>query len=151
MTHQCKGVCKNGQRCKKQILKAEYCKIHYEGECSICISNIRDCKSKRTSCGHFFHESCLEEWLNRDNTCPICRTEIGKHKHYIYEMRVTPDRSNPITYELHLSQNIHNSSPDDMISALVDEFVELIRDDEEFGAIISNHESFEVHLIENIS
>jgi hypothetical protein len=25
---------------------------------------------------HFFHTKCLEEWLRRNNKCPICRTEI---------------------------------------------------------------------------
>ncbi|GMH80516.1 hypothetical protein TrST_g2940 [Triparma strigata] len=27
-------------------------------------------------CGHFFHEVCLVNWLERQNTCPVCRHEV---------------------------------------------------------------------------
>jgi len=25
---------------------------------------------------HIFHKACIEPWLQRKNTCPICRTTI---------------------------------------------------------------------------
>ncbi|GMH88428.1 hypothetical protein TL16_g11154 [Triparma laevis f. inornata] len=28
-------------------------------------------------CGHFFHEVCLINWLERQNTCPVCRHEVN--------------------------------------------------------------------------
>jgi len=27
-------------------------------------------------CGHFFHSSCLEKWINVENNCPLCRKNI---------------------------------------------------------------------------
>lgn len=55
-----------------------------EGEpCSICLDNLisRDSNSKRgvptrMTCSHVFHDGCLLEWLQRKNTCPLCRTVL---------------------------------------------------------------------------
>ncbi|KAL6506793.1 hypothetical protein OROHE_022230 [Orobanche hederae] len=44
-------------------------------ECSICLSEFDPTTEiNRLSCGHVFHKSCLERWLNYWNTtCPLCR------------------------------------------------------------------------------
>jgi len=39
-------------------------------DCPICLQEKSNC---RTTCGHFFHKSCLEEWLQISQTCPICK------------------------------------------------------------------------------
>jgi len=59
--------------------------------CPICISPIRYFKEKlirdkkqylqskliiKTKCNHIFHTSCLTEWIETSNTCPICRKEL---------------------------------------------------------------------------
>jgi hypothetical protein len=31
---------------------------------------------ERISCGHVFHKVCLNRWISRHNTCPMCRSEI---------------------------------------------------------------------------
>ena len=28
------------------------------------------------NCGHFFHDNCLNEWLNRQMNCPECRAIV---------------------------------------------------------------------------
>ena len=45
-------------------------------ECSICLSKVNKpiCK---TECGHYFHITCIKEWLSKNNTCPLCREKIG--------------------------------------------------------------------------
>ena len=30
-------------------------------------------------CGHMFHEKCIGAWLEKQNTCPLCRTRIKFH------------------------------------------------------------------------
>jgi hypothetical protein len=46
-----------------------------EKECSICIDTIRiDECIKDLPCKHDFHTSCLNVWLDKQNTCPLCRT-----------------------------------------------------------------------------
>jgi hypothetical protein len=46
-------------------------------ECSICLENYK--KGDMIiilSCDHGFHESCLKEWFNNNNSCPHCRENI---------------------------------------------------------------------------
>ncbi|KAK6142368.1 hypothetical protein DH2020_022716 [Rehmannia glutinosa] len=47
-------------------------------ECSICLSEFeQNAVVNRLSCGHVFHKTCLEKWLNYWNiTCPLCRNHM---------------------------------------------------------------------------
>lgn len=47
----------------------------HDSECSICLSEFEpDSEVNHLSCGHVFHNMCLEKWLNFWNTtCPLCR------------------------------------------------------------------------------
>jgi hypothetical protein len=29
-------------------------------------------------CGHSFHSTCIADWMNRQNNCPVCREKIDK-------------------------------------------------------------------------
>ena len=29
-----------------------------------------------TPCNHYFHESCLKEWMNHKMECPTCRQQL---------------------------------------------------------------------------
>ncbi|KAL1221151.1 E3 ubiquitin-protein ligase RING1-like [Cardamine amara subsp. amara] len=48
--------------------------------CPICLENFLAGSNftypTRMSCSHVFHEACLLDWLERENTCPICRTVL---------------------------------------------------------------------------
>ena len=52
-------------------------------ECPICWNSIHStsninqskgltCKIIVTSCGHSFHEDCVNSWIKRNKTCPLC-------------------------------------------------------------------------------
>jgi len=43
--------------------------------CSICLENFRPGESlkKLHQCDHFFHSACIDGWLGRRNSCPLCR------------------------------------------------------------------------------
>tara|TARA_Y100001972_G_scaffold82377_1_gene100268 strand:- start:302 stop:649 length:348 start_codon:yes stop_codon:yes gene_type:complete len=47
-------------------------------ECSICLTkgNKAFCK---TECGHYFHITCIKEWLKDNTTCPMCRYQLTEH------------------------------------------------------------------------
>ncbi|CAN6571411.1 unnamed protein product [Malus baccata var. baccata] len=49
-----------------------------EHECSVCLTEFEpESEINRLSCGHIFHQHCLEKWLNYWNiTCPLCRTQF---------------------------------------------------------------------------
>jgi hypothetical protein len=40
--------------------------------CSICLEP----SEKTTSCGHFFHHTCISKWKQVINTCPNCRSTL---------------------------------------------------------------------------
>ena len=45
---------------------------HYT--CPICFDNIKN--TITTKCNHIFCNSCLNKWLDNNNSCPLCRTII---------------------------------------------------------------------------
>lgn len=43
-------------------------------ECSICLKNIINDNKFKLKCNHEYHYDCIQQWLNKHDTCPICRT-----------------------------------------------------------------------------
>ncbi|CDP05757.1 unnamed protein product [Coffea canephora] len=50
----------------------------HETICAICLTDFKngDCARMLPTCGHSFHLNCIDEWLNRNGTCPVCRRDI---------------------------------------------------------------------------
>jgi len=47
-------------------------------ECSICLLELRTLKeSHYLNCGHRFHQTCIKDWLSRQNSCPVCRETVS--------------------------------------------------------------------------
>lgn len=46
-------------------------------ECAVCLSALEDGEMARSlpNCKHSFHADCIDQWLESNSTCPICRTE----------------------------------------------------------------------------
>lgn len=46
-------------------------------ECSICLECISVSTTGRVemSCSHSFHLKCIGKWLNKNSSCPMCRTK----------------------------------------------------------------------------
>ncbi|KAL9176369.1 hypothetical protein ABFS82_02G174500 [Erythranthe guttata] len=46
--------------------------------CSICLEIYVDEDNLRkiAKCGHLFHADCIELWLRKNGTCPVCRTSV---------------------------------------------------------------------------
>lgn len=51
-----------------------------EKECSICMESFCEKEFKRTipECGHLFHKKCIDKWLKKKPSCPICRVAVIK-------------------------------------------------------------------------
>ena len=45
-------------------------------QCAICLSDENLFKGYMTSCNHQFHAECLQQWISKHNTCPMCRSSI---------------------------------------------------------------------------
>ena len=48
----------------------------HKDKCSICSYKITTANEKILSCKHVFHETCITNWKNINNTCPLCRAAI---------------------------------------------------------------------------
>ncbi|XP_022967685.1 E3 ubiquitin-protein ligase RNF181-like [Cucurbita maxima] len=47
------------------------------GDCCICLDEMNKKREViRTPCGHAYHESCIFEWLNLHNSCPLCKRPL---------------------------------------------------------------------------
>ncbi|GIL48151.1 hypothetical protein Vafri_4840 [Volvox africanus] len=45
--------------------------------CSICLSEFEDGERvKHLPCKHFYHVACIDQWLGRDITCPLCKDNV---------------------------------------------------------------------------
>ncbi|XP_020553385.1 RING-H2 finger protein ATL20-like isoform X2 [Sesamum indicum] len=47
--------------------------------CSICLENYCEKETIRiiSKCGHCFHATCIQQWLGKNSTCPVCRTSLS--------------------------------------------------------------------------
>ena len=53
-------------------------------QCSCCLENINDHDNSVTKCGHKFHTSCLNKWIQTGkNTCPLCRGILNNNTQII--------------------------------------------------------------------
>ena len=43
--------------------------------CCICLDDDLE-NTKTLLCGHMFHQKCIEEWLQKEESCPLCREEF---------------------------------------------------------------------------
>lgn len=50
-----------------------------DAQCSICLADYQDKEILRImpSCHHNFHLSCIDVWLQKQSTCPICRLPLN--------------------------------------------------------------------------
>jgi hypothetical protein len=49
-----------------------------KAECSICMDPVElGTEVTVLPCKHWFHDQCIEMWLNQHNTCPHCRRPIN--------------------------------------------------------------------------
>ena len=55
--------------------------------CSICFEQ-SDSKKYRLPCNHMFHVGCIDPWISRMNTCPVCRAEISVPMTEEYAMNI---------------------------------------------------------------
>lgn len=44
--------------------------------CSICMDTDTDINFVKTSCGHYYHQKCIEQWITIQSNCPNCRKTI---------------------------------------------------------------------------
>lgn len=57
--------------------------------CAICWEKMES--ARKLPCGHLFHNSCLQSWLEQDTSCPTCRLTLsmqGNHRENTPEVQL---------------------------------------------------------------
>lgn len=58
--------------------------------CAICLEDIQDSKDKILSCGHIYHDECINSWFETNaDTCPICRAVQDQTPDIFYKYNYT--------------------------------------------------------------
>lgn len=61
-----------------KITEVEKVNKEVDGICCICQHHFNIGSHKRIlQCGHFFHDSCIEQWLKTKIKCPLCAKDIA--------------------------------------------------------------------------
>ena len=60
--------------------------------CSICQEHVNFCNEEISvlNCGHLYHQSCLQRWLDTSSTCPECRSAVARNN---FVQKVYPSKS----------------------------------------------------------
>ena len=66
---------------QKYIIKIKKYKLNEDLEesdnCSICLENYnKDNIINVLKCGHKYHKDCIDDWINDNNKCPLCRLSL---------------------------------------------------------------------------
>ena len=46
--------------------------------CAICLEEVDECDRVTGKCKHSFHNCCIRQWIEKQNTCPMCRQKWSK-------------------------------------------------------------------------
>lgn len=55
-------------------------------ECAVCLSKFEDIEILRLlpKCKHAFHINCIDHWLEKHSSCPLCRHKVNPEDHTIF-------------------------------------------------------------------
>jgi len=51
-------------------------RVPVDRPCPVCTEDFDEEPAKRLPCHHYFHGDCVRPWLEKHNTCPMCRAEL---------------------------------------------------------------------------
>jgi hypothetical protein len=80
-------------------------------ECTICLLDYKEETKKITECCHTFHTECLDEWLQNNYTCPLCRNVLNQQTRFVDGLISTfgePTFGQTLTLTIHRFGDIFN-------------------------------------------
>ncbi|KAI4927690.1 hypothetical protein J4E85_006202 [Alternaria conjuncta] len=104
-----------------------------EGECSICTEGmsghlpITYCGP----CGQNFHTGCIQEWLDREEICPLCRTEWNYFEDEVGICETSLEECDPLSFDMYMQWLYTGTIPvyphGDLENAVQNRFIELMK------------------------
>lgn len=77
------------------------------GQCPVCLKEWKEGEEyKKLPCKHIFHDPCIMPWLEKTNSCPMCRHELPTDDEDYEEYRIQKKRAVDREAELEM---LHNS------------------------------------------
>jgi hypothetical protein len=81
ITEQEKNHFKNCNEINTKLCKSEKIKKDdpiLSEQCFICMDNYKELELKRTlpNCKHCFHKKCIDKWIKKNASCPVCRNSL---------------------------------------------------------------------------
>ncbi|KAJ1271160.1 hypothetical protein BS78_06G107600 [Paspalum vaginatum] len=75
-------------------------------ECAVCLAELADGEAARflPRCGHGFHAECVDLWLRRHPTCPLCRVDVAAPAPSF--LALPPALPEPANYPTNLPTNV---------------------------------------------
>ena len=72
---------KNCREINEKVSKAEKIKANdpiLNEDCLICMEKYKlgELKRKIPKCNHYFHKKCIDKWLKKKGSCPVCRCNL---------------------------------------------------------------------------
>ncbi|KAL4154973.1 hypothetical protein PRNP1_007087 [Phytophthora ramorum] len=68
---------RNPEAPTEQLKPADGCASENEDVCPICLIEFEDGEDVRNlPCKHIFHVACIDEWLRRNTSCPMCKSNV---------------------------------------------------------------------------
>ncbi|KAH7291613.1 hypothetical protein KP509_29G024500 [Ceratopteris richardii] len=63
---------------RKELPTVQYDMSSEDNQCAVCLSEyqLNEKVQKLPVCEHLFHIGCIDEWLAKNATCPICRISL---------------------------------------------------------------------------
>jgi hypothetical protein len=62
----------------RRLQVIEFRNFKVSEKCSICIEDFKNYeKVVKLRCEHWYHESCIKEWLSRKKICAVCKKEVN--------------------------------------------------------------------------
>ncbi|KAM7258490.1 hypothetical protein ACFE04_014231 [Oxalis oulophora] len=63
-----------------------------EDKCSICLEKLSLTKQTsfvtKTKCSHLFHGDCIDRWLSKSSTCPMCRLSLSGFSTFMSRVKI---------------------------------------------------------------
>ena len=92
---------------KKAIEELKDSSAKEDGACPVCLKQFEKEETVKTMpCKHTFHSGCILPWLQKTNSCPLCRHELPtddeEYENYKKEQKRSKEREEDIS-------NLHNS------------------------------------------
>jgi hypothetical protein len=62
---------------KKTISYEELLNNDEDNDCTICLEEFNnDEEIIKLKCNHFFHSKCIDDWIKKNQSCPLCRVNL---------------------------------------------------------------------------